>query len=125
MNIYGICGITLLALVLCAVLKAQNSPVSVYLSTFAALLVYTASIVALKPLAEYLREIVNKVDGQLIELAFKAVGGAVLVQFLVLLCNEHGERSLGAALETGGAVAIFLLSFPVLKELIDGITALL
>ena len=55
----------------------------------------------------------------------KALGIAFLTETAASLCRDSGEAGLAGWVETAGRLEILLLSFPLIRTVLDAVTALL
>lgn len=58
-------------------------------------------------------------------LLLKALGIAFLTETAASLCRDSGEAGLAGWVETAGRLEILLLSFPLIRTVLDAVTALL
>jgi stage III sporulation protein AD len=64
-------------------------------------------------------------DGDSWRILLKALGVAFLTETAASVCRDSGEAGLATWVETAGKLEILLLSFPLIRTVLDTVTALL
>lgn len=64
-------------------------------------------------------------DGEAWTILLKALGLAFLTETAASVCRDSGEAGLATWVETAGKLEILLLSFPLIRTVMDTVTALL
>lgn len=64
-------------------------------------------------------------EGEEWSLLLKALGVAFLTETAASVCRDSGETGLATWVETAGKLEILLLSFPLIRTVMDTVTALL
>ena len=64
-------------------------------------------------------------EGEGWSLLLKALGVAFLTETAASVCRDSGETGLATWVETAGKLEILLLSFPLIRTVMDTVTALL
>ena len=64
-------------------------------------------------------------DGDSWRILLKALGVAFLTETAASVCRDSGEAGLAAWVETAGKLEILLLSFPLIRTVLDTVSALL
>ena len=72
-----------------------------------------------------LTEGTGALDGATWSLLLKALGIAFLTETAASICRDSGEASLAGWVETAGKLEILLLSFPLIRTVLDTVAALL
>ena len=67
----------------------------------------------------------HALEGDSWGLLLKALGVAFLTETSAAVCRDSGEAGLAAWVETAGKLEILLLSFPLIRTVMDTVTALL
>ena len=90
------CGIALIALSLCAVLKAKSVALSPYLTQTAALSIVMTSLSALIPLFAFIKELSGQanINVSYLETMTLAGGIAFIAKITADICKENGENML-------------------------------
>lgn len=76
----------------------------------------------------YLRELTvgtEALSGESWSLLLKALGVAFLTETSAAVCRDSGEAGLATWVETAGKLEILLLSFPLIRTVMDTVAALL
>lgn len=58
-------------------------------------------------------------DSSLLEILLKTTGVAVIMEFVILICNDSGNAAMGKGVQILGSVAILWLSLPLFTMLLD------
>ena len=113
------CGIALIALSLCAVLKAKSVALAPYLTQTAALSIVITSLSALIPLFAFIKELSGQanINVSYIETMTLAGGIAFIGKITADICKENGENMLKSAVEFAANAQLLLITLPLLKEL--------
>lgn len=113
------CGIALIALSLCAVLKAKSVALSPYLTQTAALSIVMTSLSALIPLFAFIKELSGQanINVSYLETMTLAGGIAFIAKITADICKENGENMLKSAVEFAANAQLLLITLPLLKEL--------
>ncbi len=85
------------------------------LSTAATVLSYLADLTA----------VTGAPDGEAYSLLIKTLGLAFLTETAASVCRDSGEGTLASWVETGGRLQLLLLSFPLIRRVLDLVMALL
>lgn len=72
-----------------------------------------------------LTEGTGALDGATWSLLLRALGIAFLTETAASICRDSGEASLAGWVETAGKLEILLLSFPLIRTVLDTVAALL
>ena len=67
----------------------------------------------------------SAVEGEAWSILLKALGIAFLTETAASLCRDSGETALAGWVETAGKLEILLLSFPLIRTVMDTVAALL
>ena len=113
------CGIALIALSLCAVLKAKSVALAPYLTQTAALSIVITSLSALIPLFAFIKELSGQanINVSYLETMTLAGGIAFIAKITADICKENGENMLKSAVEFAANAQLLLITLPLLKEL--------
>lgn len=72
-----------------------------------------------------LTEGTEALDGETWEILLKALGIAFITETAASICRDSGEGTLASWVETAGKLEILLLSFPLIRTVMDTVTELL
>lgn len=119
MDIVRICGLGLLAVVLCLVVKRLKPESAFGISLAAGVMILAAAISALAPSVRAITQLADAagVDGELTKILFKALAVCCIVSLSADCARDAGEAALGAKLELAGRAAIAAVSLPAFTEL--------
>lgn len=127
MDIVRICGLGLLAVVLCLVVKRLKPESAFGISLAAGVMILAAAISALAPSVRAITQLADAagVDGELTKILFKALAVCCIVSLSADCARDAGEAALGAKLELAGRAAIAAVSLPAFTELAALVTGLI
>ena len=113
------CGIALIALSLCVVLKAKSVALAPYLTQTAALSIVITSLSALIPLFAFIKDLSGQanINVSYLETMTLAGGIAFIAKITADICKENGENMLKSAVEFAANAQLLLITLPLLKEL--------
>lgn len=116
-----IIAVIILAVILITALRTKLSEYSVLLLIAVILVVVTFSVDNVSDLLSELRNLVTlKSDiGAYFEIVLKALGIAYITSFTADVCRDYGFSSLAQLSELGGKISILILSFPLVKSLLN------
>ena len=120
-DIYKICAIVIITIVLTGVLKAFGSGISKYVSQICAVCVLGAAILSIKPIISFISNLQSKINLSLdtpvfiMEIAVITLICGVISE----ICKENGENMLSDAVVFVGNCQIVLLSLPLLNNLLS------
>lgn len=114
-------GGALIAVILCSLVSTQSRDISLLLSLAVCCLVLLAAVNFLKPVVELIKQLqeAGKLDSQLLQTIFKAVGIGLIAELASLICADAGNSALGRAVEVLAAAAVLWLSIPLMTSLLE------
>lgn len=119
MNTLKVSAVTLLAAVIFALLKSRRSEYAVLLAVgFSAVLLFSISA-ALSPYVSALGEVFSAVDSEVLNVSLKAVGIGCVTALAASVASDSGMSSAAETVRFAGKAALFVLSFPLFKKLLD------
>ena len=125
MNLTETVGAGLLCAVCTLLLKEIKSPLAQLLPIAGGILLLLPLLPRLSPIFDFAKALSSALPEGLFEGVCKVLATGLLCAFGSDLCTELGAPTLGARLTLLGKIEIFLLSLPVLKELLLRVEALL
>lgn len=126
-NLIPICGICVVASVLCSLFGNFSKEYAVYIKLAAGAAVLSIVIIYISPVTETIYALYEKAgaDEQYLTILFKALGICYISQFASDICKDCGENTLAVQAELAGKIALMLLSLPLFGTLSEIITNLL
>ena len=121
MNITTVLGLCLVAAVLGVVLKQYKPEYAFFIAIVSGIIIFFYLLVqVINPVFE-IRNIIAKqgVDTSYFLVAFKTLGICIITGFVSDICKDFGQNALAGKAEFAGRCAIFLLSLPLLKGLLE------
>lgn len=119
-NIYKICGLALLTVIIVSVLKNQKSPITNYLSEVSAVTILICVLTSISPVISLINTLAGKTENpDVIYILLKACAIAVICQIVSDICKENGENTLSSAVDFAANAEIILLSLPIMTTLIN------
>lgn len=120
-QVFKILSILLISCVVSIVLRQKNSEYALLVSLAAgvvAALMILGSLSA--PIAELKKEIASYgVEPEYFKTAVKALGLGYISSFIADACRDSGQTSLASKAELAGKAAIFIISLPLLKTVLN------
>lgn len=126
-DIYKVCGIVIITVVLTVVLKSQGSLIAKFLPQICMVAIVGSVFLAIKPVLEFLKNITNTSgeNKSSITTLFAASAIAIICNVIEGVCKENGEALLANAVVLAGNVQIILLALPIIKGLFDEVTRII
>ena len=126
-NLIPICGICVIASVLCSLFGNFGKEYSVYIKLAAAAAVLSIIILYISPVTETVYMLYEKAgaDEEYLTILFKALGICYITQFASDICKDCGENTLAVQAELAGKIALMLLALPLFGTLSEIITELI
>lgn len=108
-----------------AILKKTNREISLLLTAGAAALLLLSALEGLAPLVAQLQGLASAAPARYIKVMLKAVGIALIGQFVSHTCKDAGESALAFTVELSARAAILAAAFPLITELLGYIGEIL
>ena len=126
-NLIPICGICVVASILCSLFGNFGKEFSVYIKLAAGAAVLSIIIFYISPVAETIYTLYEKsgADEEYLTILFKALGICYITQFAGDICKDCGENTLAVQTELAGKIALMLLALPLFGSLSEIITNLI
>ncbi len=126
-NLISICGICVVASIMCSLFSNFGREYSVYIKLAAGAAVLSIVIIYISPITETIYALYEKAgaDEQYLTILFKALGICYISQFASDICKDCGETTLAVQAELAGKIALMLLALPLFSTLSEIITNLL
>ncbi len=126
-NLIPICGICLVASILCSLFSNFGKEYSVYIKLAAGAAVLSIIIIYISPVTETLYMLYEKAgaDEGYLTILFKALGICYITQFASDICKDCGENTLAVQAEIAGKIALMLLALPLFNTLSELISELI
>lgn len=130
MDVFKIGALTLISLCAVVILRSLKPEWSTFIRIAAIVVLFSVAIPMISAVINYIRELISLDGGQFLdsgafEILIKAVCIAMLTHFCASVCRDAGETGLAALSEMAGKIEIILLSFPLIKEILQTALALL
>ena len=121
MDILKIIIICIVAAFLCIVLRSHKPEYALLTATITAVIILT---IILNSLLEPLNLLSQKIESYGVDVAYfkvalKALGIGYVTGFAADICRDAGQTSLASITETVGRCGIFLLSLPLVLNVVD------
>ena len=126
-NLIPICGICVIASVLCTLFGNLGKEYSVYIKLAAAITVLSVIVLYISPITETIYVLYEKsgADEEYLTTLFKALGICYISQFASDICKDCGETTLAVQAEIAGKIALMLLALPLFNTLSEFVTELI
>ena len=126
-NLIPICGICVIASVLCTLFGNLGKEYSVYIKLAAAIAVLSVILLYISPITETIYVLYEKsgADEEYLTILFKALGICYISQFASDICKDCGEATLAVQAEIAGKTALMLLALPLFNTLSEFVSELI
>ena len=121
MNMVALCGIVLLAAILCVLLRKYHAEYSIIISLAAGILVLAVVLSRISPAITQIQSLLTatKLSSEYGLILFKALGICFLTQFASDSCRDAGENALASKIELAGKIAIVILALPLFEKIAE------
>ena len=126
-NLIPICGICVIASILCSLFGNFSKEYSVYIKLAAGAAVLSIIIIYISPVTETIYMLYEKAgaEDEYLTILFKALGICYITQFASDICKDCGENTLAVQTELAGKIALMILSLPLFSSLAEIISNLI
>ncbi|MBE6653489.1 MAG: hypothetical protein E7610_08770 [Ruminococcaceae bacterium] len=121
-------GVALLGLTALILLRPLKPEWAVFIRMAVAVVSVGVILTLGKTVLDFVSELtkgVKHVDGEAWSILLKALGIAVLTETAATICRDSGEGSLAGWVETAGKLEILLLAFPLIRTVMEAVSAIL
>lgn len=111
----------LISLALCLLLRQSHPVYAMMVATVGGVILLLRVIALLSEPLQALLELLSEygVQQELITYLLKAFGICYLTKFATELCADFGQTSLSGKVELTGRVMLFVLSFPLMRQMLE------
>lgn len=126
-NLMPICGICVIASILCSLFGNFGKEYSIYIKLAAGAAVLSIIILYISPVTETIYMLYEKAgaDDEYLTILFKALGICYITQFAGDICRDCGENTLAVQAELSGKIALMILALPLFSSLAEIISNLI
>ena len=120
MKLFSILGICIVAGVFAILSSKQKGEYGLFVVAVAGIVISFSLISSMLPPLFELRDLISEagVSTAYFLLAFKTLGICLITGFVADICRDFGQTALASFAESAGKCAIFLLSVPLLRDLL-------
>lgn len=126
MEIFKVIGIAISAVVISIILKRDRPEISLLVGVSAGILILLGVLSSMTGVIEVFDDLIYKtgVNEDLFAGVLKIIGIGYLTEYTSAICNDYGQGSLAEKVQLSGKISIFLMSVPIIKELVSVISSL-
>ena len=127
MDIFKIIGIGIIGTIVSALLKSVRSDLAIYAIVATGVIILVDVFSGLSGVVETFGGIIQatKIDSELFSGILKIVGIGYITEYSAALCSDAGGESIASKIMLGGKVTIFLMSLPIVSELVEVVVGLI
>lgn len=121
MNIVALCGVAIISVILCVMLKRYHAEYAVIISLAAGVLMLAVIFSQVVPAVSQIRRLLSatKLSSEYAAVLLKSLGICFLTQFASDSCRDAGESALSSKIELAGKIAILGLSLPLFEKITE------
>lgn len=121
MKLSAIAGLCISAAVICRIFDKTGREYGVMITTAAAVIITSLSVLALSPLVDFINTLYDRIgaDEQYINILYKSAGVCFLTGLAAGICRDSGENTLAVQAETAGRIAMAVMALPLLEKIAD------
>ncbi|WP_317367169.1 stage III sporulation protein AD [uncultured Tyzzerella sp.] len=127
MDIFKICIIAIISVIIILTIKPQMANISVLISIVSGVIIFMMVIPILEEVISSVLDIVSMLDIGMehIGIILKIIGISYICEFSSQICIDAGESAIASKIELAGKVLIMFISIPVITRLLSLITSLM
>lgn len=115
-----ICAFGIMCAVVCVLIKHYRGEFAITAKLGSIILIFGIVISLLSPVMDYIKNMMeNNAVSEYSAIILKALGIGYLTQIASELCRESGEGTIGTGIETVGKIELIILSFPLIKDILN------
>lgn len=120
MEVLPVLGICITAAILAVILARYKAEYALAVAAVAGTLIFFGLISSVLESAYELRELIARagISSAYFSVALKTLGICLVTGFVADLCRDFGQTALASWAETAGKCVIFVMSLPILTELL-------
>ncbi len=119
-NLFTLCGITVISVIIIIVLKNLKSDFALPLALFLGVILLRQALLILEEKGAVLKNIFE--DNSFFQygnVILKAFGISIIIELLSDFCKESGENSIATKIELFGKIEIIVLSLPLVEKILE------
>lgn len=121
MKLSAIAGLCISAAVICRIFDKTGREYGIMISTAAAVIITSLTVLALSPLVEFINDLYEKIgaDREYINILYKSVGICFLTGLAAGICRDSGENALALNVEAAGRVTLAVMALPLFEKIAE------
>lgn len=121
MNLAGLLALCVLAALICIILSSYKKEFAIIVAISAGVIIIIFLFSYVSPYIEKLFDLLTAtgIETEYFTVIFKALGISLVTQFAADICRDFGQTSLASKAEFIGKCAIFILSVPLLENILS------
>ncbi len=126
MNTVKLCGIAIISVMLIVTLKQLRPEFSSIMAIGTGIILFSCALTCFSPATDLLGTFADGMSGEAFEnfsphigIMIKSLGVGMLAQSTADICRDSGESSIASKIELIGKAEIFVMSIPLITELLD------
>ncbi|MEG2054686.1 MAG: stage III sporulation AC/AD family protein [Oscillospiraceae bacterium] len=125
MDIFKVCILAVVAVILISILNQYNKTFAILASTMNVIIIVMLTINAVEPIIFYVNEIIKVEDFSNFACIVKAIGLGIIAQTASDFCEESGQVALANKVILFGKIAIVFVCLPLFEILLEIVKSLL
>lgn len=119
-----ICGVLAAGSLLSLLIKEKDRGISYLIGVSGVIVAALFAVSEITPLVEYTSKL-NYISTDMINIILRALGISYISEIASSICRDSGENGLAASVDLVGKIELIVISFPMIKQLIEICTSLL
>ncbi|MBS5793871.1 MAG: stage III sporulation protein AD [Lachnospirales bacterium] len=127
MDIFKICIIAIISVIVILTIKPQMANMSVLITIVSGVIIFMMIIPTLEEVITSILDIVSMLDIGIenIGIILKIIGISYICEFSSQICIDAGENAIASKIELAGKMLIMFISIPIITRLLSLITSLM
>ena len=126
MDIFSICGVMVVAVILSTLLGQYKPEYKILISIITIIIVFYICATTLQPIKDIIEDIFSKTGSsfELLKVLYKTLAITYITGLTSDVCLDAGEKALASNTQLAGKIAIIYVSLPLIEETIKIIGSL-
>lgn len=126
MNIFSICVLAVVTVIMLVAIKPGNSEIAIMLSIACSVVIILSILSQVSSVTETVNKIIAEsgINTDYIAVLLKVIGICLITEFAVNTCKDAGSQSLAGSVSLAGKIMITITSLPLYSDILDAVLSI-
>lgn len=126
MNIFSICVLAVVTVIMLVAIKPGNSEIAIMLSIACSVVIILSILSQVSSVTETVNKIIaeSEINTDYIAVLLKVIGICLITEFAVNTCKDAGSQSLAGSVSLAGKIMITITSLPLYSDILDAVLSI-